>query len=449
MANTTVSIRERIKTDTGWGWSKRIPIPEGKLNPAEAQRKGKFNLVYTEGGRKREPKVKGKTFEAAVLAARAKQRHLEDAADGFTRLDPLKKVERKRISEAIDDRLRRIEISFDWKTLKAHRQALRQFEKWIDQQKPKPQFVDEITHDHIMAFRNWLLKNGNEKKYSKKKGNDKLTADWKAARVNQFVRLTLGLTPGNGPVKKSDLGKMKPSGPVKIYSKQQLEALFKLCKPLEDLRYRSLYEPAFRKEELMYLERDDVLVDRQMLRVQSKIRYDDEGNLLYDYKAKANSEREVPITKELMQRIVTQMNAPGRPKSRLVFCTSSGRPDTHLWDKLQTIAKRAGMGGFDLKTFRATRATDWLRPKHLGGCGYDIQTVRDLLGHDADSESIWSYLRAVEKEIIVAEMNKAQEEELEKKKRIEMSRAVALNPADGAVAVSPVAVANAGFPFRL
>ena len=33
-----------------------------------------------------------------------------------------------------------------------------------------------------------------------------------------------------------------------------------------------------------------------------------------------------------------------------------------------------------LKTFRATRATEWLRPKWLGGCGYDIQTVRDLSG---------------------------------------------------------------------
>ena len=450
MANITVSIRERIKTADGrWTWSPKISIPERKLKPEEAQRKGSFYFVYTEHGKKKEPKVKGKTFEAAIAAARAKQRHLEDAADGYARPDPLKKVERKKISGAIEDRLRRIEISFDWKTLKAHRQALHQFEKWIDQQKPKPQFVDEISHDHVMAFRNWLLKNGNEKKYSKKKGNDKLTADWKAARVNQFARLTLGLTPGNGPVKKSDLGKMKPSGPVKIYSKQQLETLFKLCKPDEDLRYRSLYEPAFRKEELMYLEDADVLVDRQMLRVQSKTRYDEEGNLLYEYKAKANSEREVPISKDLMQRIIAHMNAPDRPKSRLVFCTSSGRPDTHFWDKLQTIAKRAALGGFDLKTFRATRATDWLRPKHLDGCGYDIQTVRDLLGHDADSESIWSYLRAVKKEIIVAEMNKAQEEELEKKKRIEMSRAVAVNPATGAVAVSPMAVASAGFPFRL
>ncbi len=176
-----------------------------------------------------------------------------------------------------------------------------------------------------------------------------------------------------------------------------------------DLCYRALYEPAFRKEELMYLEKEDVLVDRQMLRVQSKTRYDEEGNVLYEYKAKANSEREVPISKELMQRIVTHMNDPARPESRLVFCTSTGRPDTHFWDKLQTIAKRAEMGGFDLKTFRATRATDWLRPKWLGGFGYDIQTVRDLLGHDEDSESIWSYLRAVKKEELVAEMNKEKE----------------------------------------
>lgn len=182
MGNTTVSIRERIKTaDGGWKWSRKIPIPEGKLKPTEAQRTGTFYLVWTERSKKQEPKVKGKTFEAAVMAARAKQRHLEDAADGFSRPDPLKKVERKKIGDAIEDRLRRIEISFDWKTLKAHRQALRQFEKWTEQQRPRRQFVDEIDHDHIMAFRNWLLKSGNEKKYSKKKGNDKLTADWKAA----------------------------------------------------------------------------------------------------------------------------------------------------------------------------------------------------------------------------------------------------------------------------
>lgn len=107
-----------------------------------------------------------------------------------------------------------------------------------------------------------------------------------------------------------------------------------------------------------------------MLRVQSKTRYDENGNHLYKFKAKANSEREVPISKELMERIVAHMNDPAHPKSRLVFCTSTGRPDTHLWDEIQVIANRAGMGGFDVKTFRATRATDMVAPEMARWMGF-------------------------------------------------------------------------------
>lgn len=438
MANTTVSIRERVKTADGrWHWSAKIPIPQAKLNPSEAGRTGIFYLVWTENGEKQEQRVEERRFEAAVKAARTKERYLEDVADGFSRPDPLKTPEHKTIAEAIERRVQSIEISKEPDTLKAHRQALRQFEAWSKRHYPERKFVDEIDHDQVMNFRNWAVKSGNEKKNSKKKGNDLLTANWKAMRVNQFVKITLGLAHGKGPIKKSDLGKMKPSGPVKIYSKNQFQAFFKACKPHEDLLYRALYEPAFRKEELMYLENDDVLVDRQMLRVQSKTRYDDDGNLLYKYKAKANSEREVPISKELMQRIVAHMNDPARPNSRLVFCTSTGRPDTHLWDKLQPIAKRAGMGKFDLKTFRATRATDWLRPRWLGGFGYDIQTVRDLLGHDQDSESIWSYLRAVKKEELVAEMNKENEKAASTQPSLPIKGPVFL-PSSGSVAISGV-----------
>jgi len=345
MPNTTVSIRERIKTADGrWTWSPAIPLPDGKLKQAEAQRRGNFYLVFTDHGKKREPKVKGKTFEAAVLAGRAKQRHLEDAVDGFSRPDPLKQKQRKTIAEAIEQQLQRIETCREADTLKAHRQALRQFEKWSQAHYPTRRFVDEIDHEQIMGFRNWLIKDGNEKKNLKKSGNERLTANWKAMRVNKFVKETLGLPHGKGPIKKSDLGKMKPNGPPKIYPKSKLEAFFAACKPHESLRYSALYEPAFREEELTYLEVDDVLVEKQMLRVQSKTRYDEDGKLLYMYKAKANSEREVPISKQLMQRIGVHINNPLRPKSRLVFCTRTGKPDTHLWDKLQAIAKRAGVG---------------------------------------------------------------------------------------------------------
>jgi integrase len=404
MANTAVSIRERIKDPEGrWRWSQNLRPPDDKLKPSEAERKGKFYLVWTEG-KKREQRVKG-NFEAAVKAARAKERHLEDAADGFERPDPLKKkAERITIADAIETRLHSVEVSFDPATLKSHRQALRQFEKWTTRH-----FVDEIDHDHLMEFRNWLMTHGNEHRFMKNSGNAKRTANRKASHVNQLVKITLGLPDGKGPITKSDLGKIRRIGLVKTYSKSQMQAFFKYCKPDEDLRFRTLYEPAFRKKELVYLEKEDVLRDRQMLRVQSKTRYDENGKLLYKFKAKANSEREVPISKELMERIVAHMNHPAHPKSRLVFCTSTGHPDTHLWDKIQSIAKRAEMDGFDVKTFRATRATEWLRPKWLGGCDYGVPTVRNLLGHDEESESIWSYVSCIDKEILVADMNKKEE----------------------------------------
>ncbi|MGA8011780.1 MAG: hypothetical protein WB949_05075, partial [Candidatus Acidiferrales bacterium] len=264
MANTTVSIRERIKDPKGrWRWSQNLRPPDDKLKPSEAERKGKFYLVWTEG-KKREQRVKG-NFEATVKAARAKERHLEDAADGFERPDPLKKkAERITIADAIEARLHTVQVSFSADTLKAHRQTLRQFEKWTDRH-----FVDEIDHDHLLDFHRWLMEKGNDHRYMKKKGNDKHTADWKTMRVNQFVRKTIGLPDGKGPIRKSELGNMKRSGPVKTYSQVQKEAFFKACKSYEELRYGTLYEPAFRKKELMYLEREDVRPDRQTLLVRS------------------------------------------------------------------------------------------------------------------------------------------------------------------------------------
>ena len=192
MANTTVSIRERIKTADGkWRWSAKIPIPQGKLSPSEAGRSGVFYLVWTENGEKQEQPVEERRFEAAVRAAKTKERHLEDVADGFNRPDPLKIAERETIAEAIERRVHSIEVSRSADTLKAHRQALRQFEAWSGRHYPERKFVDQIDHDQIMEFRSWLLKKGNEKKNSGKTGNDPLTANWKAMRVNQFVKITL------------------------------------------------------------------------------------------------------------------------------------------------------------------------------------------------------------------------------------------------------------------
>jgi hypothetical protein len=118
------------------------------LKTTDAQRRGNFFLVWTEKGKKRESKVKDRTFESAIKAARTKERHLEDSADGFKRPDPLHPNDRKTIADSIERYLQRVETSQDPQTLKAYRQSLRQFQRWTTLT-----YMDEIDHEHVMAFR--------------------------------------------------------------------------------------------------------------------------------------------------------------------------------------------------------------------------------------------------------------------------------------------------------
>ena len=244
-----------------------------------------------------------------------------------------------KIQEALQKFVTQVELTKDPLTYKVYEQNFREYSEWT-----KLTYVDQIDKDHLFEYRKHVMDGGNQR----------LTADWKLLRINKMVKVTLKLDHGRGPIKKSDLGKMKPNGDPEIYTPQELQAFFGACKPDEHLRYSALREPAFRKEELMYLEREDVLISQQMLRVRSKERHGEDGNLLYKYEAKADSERDVPISRQLMERIVSHMISH---RHRLVFCTRSGRPDTHLWDKIKSIAKRANLDSsrFNLKKFRATR----------------------------------------------------------------------------------------------
>jgi hypothetical protein len=49
--------------------------------------------------------------------------------------------------------------------------------------------------------------------------------------------------------------------------------------------------------------------------------------------------------------------------------------------------------------------------------------VRNLLGHDEESESIWSYVSSIEMEVLIAEMNKKEEMEESALKNLTAPRA--------------------------
>ena len=164
----------------------------------------------------------------------------------------------------------------------------------------------------------------------------------------------------------------------------------------EHLTFSTLYEAGLRKRELMHLEESDLIYDELVpgcfkteIRVESKPHW--------KHQTKTGSDRLVYVPKDLMSRLMLWKSKPRA--SKLLFGTSTGKPDYHLCDRLKAIAKRAGIDPTTvwLHKFRSTAATTWLRSERLGGKGWDIGYARQQLGHE-DMKSIEHYIPLVRNE---------------------------------------------------
>ena len=200
--NRKVSIIERIKRNSKWVWGQKWELPT-KFTLKEGSQRGKFYLLWYRGSDKvltPVPPLKHEKLpdlSGALRLARIKQRHLEDEADGLKRPDPVNPENRVAIQEAVEKFVSEVELTRDPLTHKLYEQNLREYSGWT-----KLTYVDEIDKNHLFGYRKHLMDGGNER----------LTADWKLLRINKMVKTTLRLDHGRGPIKKSDLGKMKPSG---------------------------------------------------------------------------------------------------------------------------------------------------------------------------------------------------------------------------------------------
>jgi hypothetical protein len=123
-----------------------------------------------------------------LLLARIKQRHLEDAADGLQRLDPIKPMNRVTIQEAVQKFVTQIALTKDSLTYKVYDQNLREYSEWT-----KLTYVDQIDKDHLFEYRKHVMDGGNER----------LTADWKLLRINKMVKTTLKLDHGKDRSRKA------------------------------------------------------------------------------------------------------------------------------------------------------------------------------------------------------------------------------------------------------
>ncbi len=166
------------------------------------------------------------------------------------------------------------------------------------------------------------------------------------------------------------VGKAKGRPPV--YSRDEIDGLLEACNAEDSAAFSTLLLTGLREQELCYLTRDDVILerDRESLVVRSK-----PGFTPKDYE-----EREVPIPSEL----AALLRARERD-SPWVFPSAGGGLETHLLRRLKRVAARAGVAEATLHKFRHTYATRLLEN------GADVVTVQRLLGH-SDLDTTKRYL---------------------------------------------------------
>lgn len=403
MGEIKVAIYERVKLDNKWT---RIPveIPGGRRRDGRLflkdDRHGKFKLSWYEKRIKKLQPVTNTNDEQqtpllshAIKQADDKSWFLNNRHRNVA--DPtVAAVVRKKLADEIPSYLEA--KSGCKKTVSAHRLALTEFQGWVTQQKKGRgiRYVDEITKPLLRQFFDYLV-DGNEDEDGPE--NTPFTAAHKVMKVNSFYRAVFHLEAGKGVITKKDYKRELKSNRVpEIFSKQEIDAMFSVMDEDEHLIFSTIYEAGLRKREWMHLEDTDLFLHELQPGVfNCEIRVESKPHC--KYQTKTGNSRNVGVSKELIDRLLRRKAT--KRTSRLLFGTSLGKPDYHVWDRLKAIAKRAGLDPTTVwvHKWRATAATNWLRSKELRGKGWDIGYVRQQLGHE-DLKSIEHYISTIRNE---------------------------------------------------
>jgi integrase/recombinase XerD len=264
------------------------------------------------------------------------------------------------IALAVADFLEEVKLTKDPKTYKGYDIALGYFQESC----PKVN-LDSLERKDLLKFAAFL---NATKKQSPRSVHNKFACLLTFLSVNGLPKL----------VGKNDRPKFVKQE-VEIYEHGELECLFKVCSRYHLTLYNFLLMTGLREQEAMYCVWNDVNLIAGTINMRWKPQY--------DFAPKAYREREVPIPTKLVNTLQTfrPKNAKG---DSLVFCTASGRPDTHMLRALKRNAVRAGLDSnrYWLHKFRATFAT-----MHLAA-GVDLRTVQAWLGH-TNLESTIRYLK--------------------------------------------------------
>ncbi len=394
VANSTVTLLRRVKTEVGWRYYRAAYAANGKVKPgvvivhgAEVKHKvGFYELRYYEGSRLVHQSLQGSS-PAAAEAARAKKKAqfsaIISAKKEGIRVLPVDRT-RPTLAVQLSQFLNATIARGSMEAAEVYELACREFLRVIGRQ-----YSDEIVTGDITKFHKALADRGMSAR----------TVSNRHSSVKAFLRSIDYDTKHIPKPPKYDKTLLE------IYTDKELKDLFRTVKSRrENLLYRLLLQTGMREQEAMYLEWSDIDSKRKICKLQSKQKQ-------WDFRLKDFEEREIPLHDDLFVRMMDYKKKHAG-KGTLIF-GKHGKPDGHMLRTLkqQVVAVGLNCGECDgcqkktrecekwfLHKFRATFCTKLLRS------GLDIRTIQSMMGH-ADLASTMRYLRPAENEQTQARIN--------------------------------------------
>jgi integrase/recombinase XerD len=162
---------------------------------------------------------------------------------------------------------------------------------------------------------------------------------------------------------------------VRAYRDDELQKLFAVTDPEEQLLYNFFLATGAREQEIQYATWSDVDLEDGIFTVRDHPEF--------GFVPKDREMREIPVPAELVKRLKARERT-----SNLIF-PKNGKPNGHMLRTLKSLAKVAGVDPkiCGLHVFRKTFAT------RLHRAGIDARSIQRLLGH-GDLATTLAYLEA-------------------------------------------------------
>jgi len=364
--NRLCNVAKRVRTDAGIRYCPVVLSANGRITPdtvlvngiPERHREGSYYLEFYEGTKRRRVSI-GK--DAADATARRLRKEAElNAKNNGVAVATESKNARRVLSAAISDYLEDTKLSRKRKTYAAYDLTLRYFAQCCSKM-----YVDEIERKDLLKFSEFLRDVKDQAPRSVYNKFENLMTFLKSTGYSR----TCG---------QEDWPRFVEDEP-EIYEKEDLDALFRACKPDERLWFEFFLTTGMREQEVMHTYWSDLNLNASIVRVSHK---PDRA-----WTPKAYKEREIPIPMKLASALKAWKKDSDR-SCNLLFPTAGCKPKLDFLDCLKAVAERAGLDkdNFWLHKFRATFATWSL------WAGVDLRTVQSWLGH-SDIESTMRYLK--------------------------------------------------------